>query len=127
MLEKSTCFCYLLGIHSLKSVSVTSRKVTVSWIICGNFTQHSISYESIGGDYLYKNLPYDGKSEYVERIVKLDPCTQYTIIVNMTNNHSTSQQSINIITLPGGSFTSIFITVCLIKCKGNLRRNGGIL
>ena len=93
---------YSLGIHNLTSISVTSDEITVFWTTCTNFTQQSISYVPFGGDLLYKTLPNDGALQHTERIVNLEPCTKYKIVVEMISKNNTFQQSLNATTLPGG-------------------------
>ena len=102
-------FCFLLEIRNLKLVSRASDEITVSWTTCRNFTNQSIYYTPVGGELMYKTLDYAGKSNHVERIVNLVPCTQYKIDVKMSTRDVAHLQSLNASTLPGkGNLSHLF-------------------
>ena len=89
-----------------------SSEVTISWSTKGNYSNQSVSFKPLDGDVLIKSLPFDGKSEHSERIVKLKPCTMYTIMVGMVNDCRSPPKSINITTHVAGNSGPIAQNLC---------------
>ena len=108
---------FFSGIENLRFIFVKSNEVTIAWTTIMNYSNQSVSYKPLDGDVFYKSLPFDGKSEHSERIVKLKPCTMYTIMVEMVNECNPPPKSINITTHDEGKIGLIALNLCHSKIR----------